>query len=142
MMDVRWFAEVCAMAGLALTEREAEATAAVLAERDEVLPWIVIRAGGFSQWPQARQALAEAARGFTRATTMRPERGDDADPVSPRRRELYDAMNTMLTARDVKWRNDWDVKGPMIDDVIDLANQVVRDEGDRAHRPSTYILRE
>jgi len=141
-MDVKWFAEVCAMAGLALTEREIESTAAILSETNEVLPWIVTRAGGFGQWPQARQALAEAARGFTRATSMRPQRHRDADAVSPRRGELFDAMDALLAARDVKWRNDWDVKGPVIDDVIDLANQVVRDEGDKAHRPSTYILRE
>ena len=132
MMDREWLAQVCALAEADTGGMEVSQLAALLGEAAEVLPWLVMRAGGFARWPMARQALKKAARDFTRPTQMRPPVAGHPTPASDQRAALYDKARALLAENG----------GAEVAEVVALISRVRRDEGAGKASPSMFIRRD
>jgi hypothetical protein len=99
MIDVDWFAQICALATPNISANDQATLCNQLGEKEEVLPYLIVSAGGFADWPFARAALRGAARTITRPSQSRP--GPDSDPAAEHlRRDMRAAIREVLVASD------------------------------------------
>ena len=70
MIDPEWLTQAAMMAETPISADEADRLAQQLGEEREVLPWLLITRGGFSGWPEARAALAEAGKAIIRPRAL------------------------------------------------------------------------
>lgn len=73
MIDPDWFAQICCFAEPDLSGRDRDDLINVLGVEEEVLPFLIITANAFAAWPASRTALRTAAKGMTRAVSVRPD---------------------------------------------------------------------
>jgi hypothetical protein len=137
MIDIRWLRRLLAFDHVDTGGLDAEALAASLQAAEEVLPFVITRGHGFSDWPQARQALARAAQESTR-TASAPYEGRTRT-LSPRRAALYDQMRAAMIGSDVQWQPDCEERCPRIDTLVDLVKEVRLDEDRGGDSPSMFI---
>lgn len=69
MIDYHWFATVRCLSGASLDNDELARLTQVLGEQSEVLPYLLISADAFSDWPKAREAFRTAGRSVIRTST-------------------------------------------------------------------------
>lgn len=138
MIDPNWLARVSALIGVELPSEEAVTLADRLMELEEVLPYLVITAGGLSEWPLARAALLAAGKSHTRPTQMRPA---NLGPVASGRAvsDLRHPMNAFLKANSVNRSPDWEERGPTTAD-LERMLRLARLESSRvADSPEMFI---
>ncbi len=70
MIDPNWFAQAAMMADVSLKEEEPERFSQELGDERELLPWLLIVRKGFTDWPETRAALAEAAKSVIRPRSL------------------------------------------------------------------------
>jgi len=66
MIDPEWLAQAAMMAETPTSGHEAASLAEELGDEREILPWLLLARNGFSGWPEARAALAEAGKAVIR----------------------------------------------------------------------------
>lgn len=145
MIDRSWFGNVCDLAEVDLAGLDREGLPELLGEVAEVLPFVLVRGGGFADWPLARAALDQAIRSFPRARDARPRElpgGRTALAPSPERRVLYDRMRRTLVGSDVHWRPDWEERGIHVDELLDTVRAVRLDERRGDDNPGMFIMRD
>lgn len=138
-MDVRWFGAICAMAGVDRDEAEIGLVARHLCEDNEVLPWLLLQAGGFADWPLAREALRAKIASFTRASQMRPDGTEPTETDSGMRHDLYDKAIALLTARDARWTPEWEARSIHVDDLVQAINALQKAQCNVEAAPSSFI---
>ncbi|NBB26205.1 hypothetical protein GVM20_13810 [Porphyrobacter sp. SLTP] len=70
MIDPEWLAQAAMMAETPISGHEANDLAQELGDEREVLPWLLLTRSGFSGWPEARAALAEADKAIIRPRAL------------------------------------------------------------------------
>ncbi len=70
MIDPEWLAQAAMMAETPISGHEAASLAQELGDEREVLPWLILARSGFSFWPEARAALAEASKAIIRPRAL------------------------------------------------------------------------
>ena len=70
MIDPEWLAQAAMMAETPISGHEANDLAQELGDEREVLPWLLLTRSGFSGWPEARAALAEAGKAIIRPRAL------------------------------------------------------------------------
>jgi len=70
MIDPEWLAQAAMMAETPISGHEAKDLAQELGDEREVLPWLLLTRSGFSGWPEARAALAEAGKAIIRPRAL------------------------------------------------------------------------
>lgn len=70
MIDPEWVAHAAMMAETPIPGGEAGRLAQELGDEREVLPWLLLTRSGFSGWPEARAALAEAGNAVIRPRAL------------------------------------------------------------------------
>jgi hypothetical protein len=70
MIDPEWLAQAAMMAETPISGHEASDLAHELGDEREVLPWLLLTRSGFSGWPEARAALAEAGKAVIRPRAL------------------------------------------------------------------------
>jgi hypothetical protein len=70
MIDPEWLAQGAMMAETPISGHEANDLAQELGDEREVLPWLLLTRSGFSGWPEARAALAEAGKAIIRPRAL------------------------------------------------------------------------
>jgi hypothetical protein len=72
MIDPEWLVQAAMMAETPISGHEAASLALELGDEREVLPWLLLTRSGFSGWPEARAALAEAGKAVIRPRALMP----------------------------------------------------------------------
>jgi hypothetical protein len=96
VIDSIWLRRVIAYSEADTGGYDADHLTLLLEDQTEVLPYLILHARGFIQWPKSRVALAKAA-----ANAPRARRGDaiSAEPqLSEFRTELYEGIRQALAA--------------------------------------------
>ena len=138
MIDPKWLARVSALIGVQLPGDGAVTLADRLQELDEVLPHLVITAGGLRDWPLARAALLTAGKSHTRPTQMRPT---SMGAVASGRAvsDLRRPMNAYLMANSVNRNPDWEECGPTTADLARMLRLARLESSRVADSPEMFI---
>lgn len=78
MIDPEWVAHAAMMAETPIPSDEAGRLAQELGDEREILPWLLLTRSGFSGWPEAKAALAEAGKAVIRPRALMQSARDGA----------------------------------------------------------------
>jgi hypothetical protein len=95
MIDPDWFAQICCFAEPDLSGRDRDDLINMLGVEEEVFPFLIITANAFAAWPASRDALRAAAKGMTRAVSVRPNTVRSA-MTETQRRDLREQLATHI----------------------------------------------
>jgi hypothetical protein len=99
MIDGDWFARICCLASPKILAQDQEALCKQLGEQEEVLPYLLVTAGAFADWPAARAAFRKALRSVVRTSRVRREPGMSYGREQSRA-EMREAIREILSATD------------------------------------------
>lgn len=70
MIDHEWMLRSVLLAGITMEEGETRNLAAELGEECEVLPHLLLKRGGFADWPATRAALEQSSKAVIRPRAL------------------------------------------------------------------------
>jgi hypothetical protein len=137
MIDPDWLQRMLILAEADTGGIEARSLAVLLAEPEEVLPYLFVHARGFAAWPQARAALAQAAASAVRHVPGETDRQRRLPGASPDRDALYAALHAALPPGDGAR-----AEAPGVGETLRLIRTVRLDERRGDDAPSLFIERD
>jgi hypothetical protein len=144
MIDRDWLQRVLAFAEADPAGLDVGTLAVLLAEQEEVLPYLFVHAREFSAWPMARAALAKAAGSAVRHDPGAIRTGQRPQASSPDRTALYDVLHAVIARGETlsPLGVAEPAKTPGIAAALHLIGTVRLDEHRGDDAPSLFIQRD
>jgi hypothetical protein len=98
MIDSNWFRQVICMAGADIQVADIDRLCGELGEDIELLPYLLLKAGGFAEWPLARAALKNSVGGVIRPRV--PPKEQISGGTSAQRGQLENALRAAITVKN------------------------------------------